>query len=393
MEKIIKEMRGSILNKKTLLATLVFSLALAAGCGNAEPTSKNETKEEANTSVNLENIEKEIAKYAAPPEFIAPGEPFDAKAAMKGKTILSIPASSAIPFDKNIENAMKEVAKEVGFEFIEWENQGKQSEWAQGIQYGITKKVDVIDLLGGPDPDVLGPQIKAAQDAGIKVVTSVLTGFNQPAPPLVDANIPFQYSTAGKLLADWAILKTKGNANVLVITSNEVKAAKNEADGLIAELEKQCPSCTATVVNVPLVDWATKIQTNVQSQLASNPKINYILPVFDSMSQFITPALTVAGATDRVKIATFNGTPFVLDMLREGKVEMNLGQSLDWIGHAIMDAEMRLIAGKEVPKDVHIPIYIWDKNNIEQAGNPAQDNKGYGEDYRKEYAKLWGLTK
>lgn len=388
----MKEKRGSLVKKKALLATLVLSLAMAAGCGKAQPTSKNESKEQANTSVNLDNIKKEIEKYTAPPTFIKAGEPFDAREAMKGKTILSIPASSAIPFDKNIENAMKEVAKEVGFEFIEWENQGKPSEWAQGIQYAITKKVDMIDLLGGPDPAVLGPQIKAAQDAGIKVVTSILTGFDQPAPEGVDANIPFQYSTAGKLLADWAILQTKGNAHVLVVTSNEVKASQNEADGLKAELEKQCPSCTATFVNVPLVDWATKIQTTVQSQLASNPKINYILPVFDSMSQFITPAITVAGATDRVKIATFNGTPFVLDMLREGKVEMNLGQSEDWIGRAIMDAEMRLLAGMEVPKDVGIPIYIWDKNNIEQAGIPAQDNKGYGEDYRKEYAKQWGLT-
>jgi ribose transport system substrate-binding protein len=379
------------LKKHALLATLVVSLVMAAGCGVSQQTSTNDTKA-AKTSVNLDAVKKEIAQYSAPPEFVKNGDPFDATQAMKGKTILSIPASSAIPFDQNIENGMKAVAKQVGFNFIEWNNQGQPSEWAQGIQYAITKKVDLIDLLGGPDPAVLGPQIKAAEAAGIKVVTSVLTGFDQPTPSGITANIPFQYSKVGQLLADWALLKTKGNAHVLVITSNEVKASEDEMNGLKAELEKQCPSCTATYVNVPIVDWANKIQTTVQSQLSSHPDINYILPVFDSMSQFITPAITVAGATGKVQIATFNGTPFVLDMIGQGKVEMNLGQSEDWMGHSIMDAEMRLLAGKEVPKDAHIPIYIWDKNNVAQAGTPAQDNKGYGSDYPKQFAQQWGIS-
>ena len=41
-----------------------------------------------------------IDAYSAIPEFVAPGEPFDALACMADKSILTIPASSAIPFIK-----------------------------------------------------------------------------------------------------------------------------------------------------------------------------------------------------------------------------------------------------------------------------------------------------
>jgi ribose transport system substrate-binding protein len=46
---------------------------------------------------DLSYFEKQIAPYTKKPEFAAAGPAFDAQACMKGKTILSIPVSSANP--------------------------------------------------------------------------------------------------------------------------------------------------------------------------------------------------------------------------------------------------------------------------------------------------------
>ena len=40
-------------------------------------------------------------------------------------------------------------------------------------------------------------------------------------------------------------------------------------------------------------------------------------------------SIAIAGKGDAVKVATFNGTPFALDMIRDGSIEMDIGENLD----------------------------------------------------------------
>ena len=138
-------------------------------------------------------------------------------------------------------------------------------------------------------------------------------------------------------------------------------------------------------------DWASKIQPNVQSAVIADPGINYVIPIYDSMSQFVVPALTITGASDRVKIATFNGTPFVLDMIQKGQVEMDVGENLDWIAYGLLDAQMRLLCGLAPVKDPKIPFFIFDAANAATAGTPAESSKGYGDAYLAGYKALWKL--
>jgi hypothetical protein len=42
-------------------------------------------------------------------------------------------------------------------------------------------------------------------------------------------------------------------------------------------------------------------------------------------------------------------------------------------------------------KNMHIPFRIFNKDNAEDAGIPATYGKGYGDMFKADYAKLWGL--
>jgi ribose transport system substrate-binding protein len=334
--------------------------------------------------------QKRLEPYRKLPEFVAAGPAFDAAACMKGKKVISIPNSSANPFVKNINIAMKGVAGKVGFEFMEWQNQGQLTQWVQGVDYAVDHKFDLVDMIGGTDPRVLGPQIKRAQDAGIKVVASHYTGFEQPIPNGAQG-VPIDYRKAGQLIADWAIMDTKGKANALVMISSEVNSTESMVNGIKAEFAEVCPECKFKVQNVPVTEWATKIQPTVQSELLRDSTINYVIPIYDSMSQFVVPAITLTGRTDRVKISTFNGTPFVLGMVQQGQVAMDVGENLDWIAHAVLDAEMRMLCGLEAIKDPKIPFYIFDASNAKTAGTPPHLSTGYGDAYVAGYGKLWKL--
>ncbi len=102
---------------------------------------------------------------------------------MEGKKILTIPVSSANPFTKNIATAMKAVAKQLGFEVTEWENQARPTQWVQGVEFAINNKYSAIDMLGGVNPAVLGPQIAEAHKAGVKIFTSHLYDTIQKPDP------------------------------------------------------------------------------------------------------------------------------------------------------------------------------------------------------------------
>ncbi len=332
-----------------------------------------------------------IKKHQQLPVFEAQGPAFDAKTCMAGKRILSIPVSSANPFNKAIIQAEIAAAKEVGFEVVEWENQARPTQWVQGVEYATNNKFDAVDLLGGVNPAVLGPQIAAARAAGVKVFVSDLYDTTQPADAGIDSYLSVPYNQVGDLLANWVIAKSGGKANVLIVGSDEVVPTAPYVKGITDRLEKDCPECKHTYINAPIPEWSTKIQTGVQSALIADPTINYVIPIYDSMSQFVIPAITITGKRDAVKIATFNGTPFVLDAIRNGDVEMDIGKSIGWVGRTILDAYMRKLCGLETYTELYAPLYIFDKSNAETAGVPAVVDRGYGDDYIEGFAKLWGL--
>lgn len=344
-------------------------------------------------TLDLQPFKDNLARFQKKPEFKAAGPAFDAKQCMAGKSILSIPVSSENTFTAAIEKEMKSIADQLGFKFIIWENQGTSQQWAQGVNAGITEKVNLIDLLAGADPRTLVPQVLAAKEAGIPVIASHNSGKEQRDEMLkyVDGDAVVDYRTVGNILADWAIVKREGNLNALVLIATGPLATGLIEAGVKQELEK-CPSCKSTTVNVPPADWATRLTPTVQSALTADPSINYIITIYDGMTQFVVPGVILAGAQDRVLINGFNGTPGAISLIQNGQVDMTIGENLNWIAHAVLDANMRRVCGLEPVDDPFIPFYLFDASNAAEAGNPPELSKGYGDAYVEGYKKLWMLN-
>ena len=341
---------------------------------------------------DLDAARQMIEEHRAKPVFSAPGPAFDAKSCAAGKRVLTIPVSSANPFTKNIALAMIEAGTEAGVEVTEWENQAQPSQWVRGINFAINEGFDLIDLLGGVDPSVIVPQIQAATGAGIVVKTSHFYDLTQTPHESVDGAVPLSFYKVGQILANWAISQTEGKANVVIIGSDEIVPTAPFVQGIRDTLAANCPDCQEVAyINAPVPEWATKIQPSVQSALLANPDVNYLIPIYDSMSQFVVPAVRVAGKTGQVNIATFNGTPFVIDLIQQGQVEMDVGESLGWIARGILDSHMRTLCGLAEPAELNVPFYIFDSSNANDAGTPADYDRGYGDVHVSGFRTLWGL--
>ena len=361
-----------------LVRGLVLALGLSGGIGSANAD-------------DLSYFQQQLTPFEHKPAFVAAGPAFDAKQCMKGKSIFSIPVSSANPFTANIEKAMAASAAQVGFKFTTWENQGQSSQWVQGMNAAVNEKVSLIDLLAGTDPRVLVPQVLAARANRIPVIPSHYNGIERSAivKKYADDDVPIDYVKAGALLVDWAMVQTKGHLNALTLISTGPLSTDSMMDGVNGEL-KHCSDCRNKVINVIVPDWGTRITPNVQSALLADPTVNYIMVIYDSMAQFVVPAVTLTNSQNRVKIDSFNGTPFVLGLIQQGKVQMDIGENLDWIGRAIIDDEMRRLCGMKMVNP-RIPFYIFDAANAKDAGTPPELSRGYGDAYIDGYAKLWEL--
>ncbi|SLN25523.1 sugar ABC transporter substrate-binding protein [Roseisalinus antarcticus] len=368
-------------------ATLFTGLASVMALGlSALPASAQDAE------AGLERAREQLAVYTAVPEFTAPGDPFDIRQCAEGVRMLSMPNSSANPFLKGIIDRMKAVGEEIGLEVVEWENQGQPSQWVQGFDFAIRDGFDIINLISGISPDTVEPQVQAATDAGVRVMTSHFYDPSFEPHPLLSSSLPVGFNEIGKILANWATVNTDGNAKIALIVSREVPPTIPLVDGIETELAENCPNCEiVSEINVGVAEWGTKIQASLQSVLQANPEIDVVIPIYDSMSQFVVPALRLTGTLGDVKVATFNGTPFVLDFIQQGAISMDIGESLDWIAYATIDGHMRDICGLEVPEKLNVPFYIFDSSNVETAGVPAQFDTGYGDAYISGFRTLWGL--
>jgi ribose transport system substrate-binding protein len=375
---------------KWALPAFASALAMSAAMAGFSPPSQAEglTPE---TKAELEAL---VAKNSNTPEFVAPGDPIDIKAILGGKLLYSIPVTSANPFTEGIFTSMKKLQPMIGFKFKEWENQGALAEQQRGMAQAITDGAAIIDLTGGADPRLLGPQIADAHKAGLKVVDTHASGLTQGISVNVDATVGAPYEPTGLLQAAYATLKSNGKAHVLIITSDEITGSPVQTKAIKDALAKYCPDCKVSVANATVAQWATTVPAAVRGALLADPSLDYILPLYDPETPFIVPVLKQLAKPGSVHVVTYAGTPSALDEIAKGDyVQMDVGESNENIGMALLDLEARVIKGDQKPPvDRKIALRIWDSSNVKEAGTPAAYGVGYGDAITKGYFKLWGLN-
>src|SRR6185436_736532 len=107
----------------------------------------------------------------------------------------------------------------------------------------IAQGASAIVLLAGNDPAGLQPHIKAAKAKGIPTIVAHLYDDHQNAAPNVGGLINITYNIAGQLIADQAIVDTKGKADALVVTINQVKSTVPMVAGIRSQFSQFCKGC------------------------------------------------------------------------------------------------------------------------------------------------------
>jgi len=378
------------------VALAVGALAIGgAGCGSGGSSETSAAASDRAPALAAATKRVEAAK--AEPRFTFDGPAFDPSAA-RGKSVFTIPVTSNIPFAVEIGQRFRDKAREFGIEVTDFPNQGTPNEWSRGIDQAISEHADAIVLNLGARPELLEPSLARARRAGIKIIDTHYYQYPNSAvrEGVVDAEVYAPFNAAAELLADYAFVSTEGDLRLLVMTANDSKPSPGMVEAIRARLRELCgdDSCLADVVSIPQAKWSTDMKAAVQSALVKNPKINYVVPLYDVGLIGGAAGVLAAGRSGKVKMASFNGSPDAMKLIQTGDVaEMDIGESADWVAYATLDQTLRVLSGNDPIPDgdnnEKIALRIFDDSNIDETGTPPQIDRGYGEAYRDGYDEIW----
>jgi ribose transport system substrate-binding protein len=147
-----------------------------------------------------------------------------------------------------------------------------------------------------------------------------------------------------------------------------------------------------TIEEVAIPDWSSRLPTLTRTLLTQYPDLQYIVPLVDGMALNIVPALEQANKADQVKISTFNATPAVMKLMRDGSpVKADVGGANTWEGWAYVDQSLRLLTGAE-PVEQNVPLRMFDTTNVDTIDVDGNEDDWY--DTQKAidgYKQLWGV--
>jgi ribose transport system substrate-binding protein len=372
-------------------AVLLIAACSSSGNSGSSPAASSS----GGGGANVAAAKALLDKYLGVPTFTAPGPKFDAKGA-SGKKVEMISLTDEVAFNVYIEQAMKAALATAGVQAKDFTDSGSVSEWVQGMNTAVSNNDNAVALIG-IDPGQIGPQITAAQKAGVKVIDGQYTDISQsyPAPFTSLPRVDSQDILDGELEGASAIVNRDGAAHVLAVESTDSPDSTTMVTGISKIFSEDCKACTLSVVNVPIADWTTSGQSTVQSALTAHPNTNFVIPTFDAMvSTFVAAAINASGNSGSYEIATADGSPAELKMLEQHDlVVTDVGVGYQWVGWMYADQILRALTGTAAaPTATEVaPVRVFTAANVASTGTPPTVSAGYGDGYQSSFPSLWSL--
>ncbi len=349
------------------------------------------------TSQQLSKLSKEISSYQSVPEFTGTSEKINAREIAENKKITIVPDNSNKTYSSLVMGQMKNAANAAGFKTIDIkETDGTISTVSDALNSAIKQKSDISVLFGDINKDNLATTIETVQSNGIEVVSSGCAGVKQN-DHFVDNTVPINYQLAGKLMADWTLVKNQGKVNALAVNNSDSVLSNTIYNGFAEEFKQYVSTATGycTTINGTSTEISNGFSSKIKAALTEDPNINYII-VFDET--MISDAVSAVGQTNsKAKVIATGGSKEAFDMAQSGNLEMLVAHSYEWVGYATIDYALRVMSGSKLPTDQSVPFRIVTADIIKKALNEDDSDADgfyeicFGAAFVDGYTNLWSL--
>jgi ribose transport system substrate-binding protein len=309
-----------------------------------------------------------------------------------GKTVLYL--QNELPEAARYLKGFEEATSTLGwsFEAIVFNSE----EPSKGMETALAKHPDFIATVGVPTA-VMKPQMKAAHQAGIPVVSTSTT--EKPSADGFAAQINGTLRNNAENLGAWIMQDSGGEADVLVITLPIFPVLSSVTEYFSKELPTICEGCSYDELDVTPADLANgSVPEKVVASIQSHPEINYVVPSFSDVSTGLPSVLKSAGYADKVKIAGIAAAPPQIQEVPDQMAAWTI-PSDEYMAWAMVDAMARIATEGELPQGYEAMVYET-PNWVVDSTAARESLKPYGYEwpgpgngaYKEELKKLWGVT-
>lgn len=304
-----------------------------------------------------------------------------------------------------ISDAVQEAADAIGATYTPLFHQDTPDTVQAAFQTAVQMKADIV-LTSGDPVEWFQPQLDQLEEQGAVVVGWSLPGgykLDGIAANLISGD---DYYFHGVLMADYAITKTDGLANVLFLNVPTYPVLATLGEGVTTETEATCPDCTVTEVDLTVDDVVAGNATNAAiAAIQRDPDINFIIGAFGGLiTQQLVQGLTGAGYGDIPAISAA-GTASNYELIRTGQTQVaDLAIPTGLLAWRAVDAGLRALAGQDVgtyerpeSADVegHADVLAGGVTQmfVEEDSVPAEgDGFDPVPDYQSAFKQLWGVN-
>jgi ABC-type sugar transport system substrate-binding protein len=230
----------------------------------------------------------------------------------------------------------------------------------------ITAAINSTNLL---------PCLKAAQEAGIKVVD--LDGnLDQAILDKEGIKITFRIGSdniaAGAQGAEYLVSKlgkdAKGPVLVIEGLSGNITGQKR-ASGFADKLKELAPGLEI-VASLP-GDWDRGKAASITNDiLTRNPDLVGIFAANDGMALGAVEAVYAAGKGEQVTIIGVDGNVDAVKSIKDGRLNASVAQLPYLVGKQAVENVKKAIAGESVPGDVAVPTLVLTKELLDANAEP-----------------------
>ncbi|MHB1315512.1 MAG: sugar ABC transporter substrate-binding protein [Christensenellales bacterium] len=325
----------------SLVLVILMMLAVLVGCQDAAKPAESK---------------KPDVATAAPTEGAKPTE------GGKKKVLGFLPSAMTSIFFQHAADAAEVIAQSNGYE-VQIQAPPSEADYAGAVAIMDDMVANGVAgiMLCTNSQESLAPAIDRAYDAGVPVVFFVTTTVNTDCKAY--AYVGYDQIAGAASIADWVNTKMNGTANVAIIQGLPSYYTTERQGGFEDNAKKNYPGLKT--VAVASGEWETdKANKATMDILQAHPEVNVIYSLSDPMAQGVWSACNQLGRNDIVIIG-YDGTPDVLQSIKEGKISATLYTGPSEMGALACEMVLKAINGEKLAdKIVKSPTIVVDATTV-----------------------------
>ena len=278
------------------------------------------------------------------------------------------------PFYQVMQLGVEAAAKDLGYDVVTQVPPTWGVEAQTPLLNAMIARGDINYIITAPvDQDQMVAPLKAAVDAGIKVITvDTFLGDGDYANGKVTFPISYIGSDneeGGRISADGLAKAIGGKGTVYINSTNpNVSSVSGREKGFKEEMAAKYPDIKVLGPDYNLDDL-NKAQQQTAAILQQHPDLAGVFGTNVFSAQGAGTAVANAGLTGKVQVVAYDATKAAMDLMSKGTVTLVLAQKPFDMGYMAVEFAAADAAGvTSLPKRVETGFAILDKDN---ASDPA----------------------